>query len=117
MIETGPPMLEPVEHIGKRIKRRRAFKGLSQATLGAAAGVTGSAVSAWEREEAEPVASHVRPLSKVLGCNTDWLLTGEGNPDFPGMNERHCALITSFEALTPGQQTSLMQFIASLSGA
>ena len=54
----------------------RKEKGLTQAALAQALGVTNKAVSKWETGEAMPETSLLLPLSEILGVTVDELLSG-----------------------------------------
>lgn len=53
---------------GDELRTARQAAGLTQRELAAAVGVTVSAVSAWEREQAEP-----------QGCTADWIVAALEN--------------------------------------
>lgn len=56
------------------IRSRRLKLGKSRDEIAKPLGVTVSAVSAWERAEAVPVAIHLIGLSRELGCDLDQLV-------------------------------------------
>jgi len=75
-----------MESIGQRLKAKRKDAGLTQAELGAAAGVSKQAISAIESGATQsPEAKTVEPIARRLGVSTRWLLTGragvEGEPE------------------------------------
>ena len=51
---------------GKMIAEKRKEKGLTQDALGAMLGISGKAVSKWERGLSQPDASHV---GKLTNCS------------------------------------------------
>ena len=57
-----------------RIIRLRKQKGLSQAELAKALGLSRSSVNAWERETAQPSPDALVALSRLFGVSTDYLL-------------------------------------------
>jgi len=61
--------------LGDTIYRLRKEKGLSQAELGEAVGVSNKAVSKWETYEANPDITLLPLLAQTLGVTTDELLT------------------------------------------
>lgn len=65
------------EKIGKFIAELRKDKCLTQAELGDRVGVTGKAVSRWERGLSIPDVSIINQVSNVLGITTTELLNGE----------------------------------------
>lgn len=52
---------------GKTIAQRRKEKGLTQDALGALLGISGKAVSKWERGLAKPDKAHSTKLCELLG--------------------------------------------------
>jgi len=61
-------------HIASNIKRLRLDMGLTQEELAARIGVTGQAVSKWERDECYPDITLLPGLSNCFGVTTDELL-------------------------------------------
>lgn len=57
--------------IGAKIKELRSEKGLSQAQLGKAVGVSQKAIDYWERSVNEPKASYIISLVKVFDLSYD----------------------------------------------
>jgi len=53
-------------HIGRRLKRQRTLKALTQAQLADRAGVTTATVARIERDEIEPRMTTLRKLSDAL---------------------------------------------------
>lgn len=52
---------------GKMIAEKRKEKGLTQDALGAMLGISGKAVSKWERGLSQPDVSHIGKLTELLG--------------------------------------------------
>ena len=52
---------------GKMIAEKRKEKGLTQDALGAMLGISGKAVSKWERGLSQPDALHIGKLTELLG--------------------------------------------------
>lgn len=63
--------------MAERIAIRRKAVGLSQSQLGKAVGVTGSAVSQWERGLDSPRPDKLERLARALEVDVGWLLTGQ----------------------------------------
>ena len=84
---------------GKRIRAKRNERGVSQAALGREIGVSGAAVSYWEKglHLEELSARKTSRLVKALRTNEYWLERGTG-PDGPegAMTEDELALIEAF---------------------
>ncbi|MGN1235200.1 MAG: helix-turn-helix domain-containing protein [Christensenellaceae bacterium] len=62
--------------IGQIIREKRAEKGLTQEQLAEQLGVTGQAVSKWERDESYPDISLLKELAKALSTSVG-VLVGE----------------------------------------
>ncbi len=60
--------------ISDKVKELRLEKGLSQAQLAKAIGVSQKAVDYWERNINEPKASYVISLAKFFNVSADFLL-------------------------------------------
>ena len=65
-------------HIGKRLKRQRTLKALTQAQLAERAGVTTATVARIERDEIEPRMTTLRKLADALGIEPAELVEGGG---------------------------------------
>mgnify|MGYP003313496116 CR=1 FL=1 len=62
--------------IGKNIKRLRQERGITQADLASALGVTCQAVSKWESGTSDPSTSNLFSLAKLFGIPVEKLLQG-----------------------------------------
>ena len=60
---------------GEKIKELRLEKGVSQAALGKAIGVSQKAVDFWERAVNEPKASYIMALVEFFGISYDEFFT------------------------------------------
>ncbi|MBL4831292.1 MAG: LexA family transcriptional regulator [Aliivibrio sp.] len=60
---------------------RRKELGLTQADIAKAVGVSRVSVSLWEKGETTPKGIYISLLAKVLKCDVNWLLTGQGSPE------------------------------------
>lgn len=69
-----------LDKIGKFIAACRKEKGMTQAQLGEALGVTYKAVSKWETGRCLPDASLYKPLCEMLGISLTELFNGEAIP-------------------------------------
>lgn len=63
--------------IGRFVAECRKAKGLTQARLAEALGITDRAVSKWETGKSMPDASLMLPLCDILGISVNELLSGE----------------------------------------
>ena len=71
-----------LEKIGGRIAYIRLSNGLTMETFGNIVGVTKGNVSNFEKHKYEPSYKVLVELSKHFNVNSDWILTGEGEPYF-----------------------------------
>lgn len=62
--------------IGKRIKKVRSDRGLSQEAFGAQIGVSQRYVGMMEKGQRKPSQGLVIAISAVFGVDADWLRTG-----------------------------------------
>lgn len=74
-----------MENFGKRLRRLRKERGLTQDDIAAAIGVSRQIISRWERNEAVPKAGNLTALADTLGISADYLLHGKTN--FPATPE------------------------------
>ncbi len=68
---------------GTRLKELRTRRGMQQAQLGQAVGVSASAVGAYERGQREPTLAVLAALADALGVSADALLGREAAPAVP----------------------------------
>ena len=64
-------------NIGNLIVEKRKERGLTQAELGAMLGISGKAVSKWERGLSKPCDEHLERLIDLLGLPVDKYITAE----------------------------------------
>lgn len=65
---------------GKMIAEKRKEKGLTQDALGAMLGISGKAVSKWERGLSRPDASHIGKLTELLGLPVEQEIAESESP-------------------------------------
>lgn len=65
---------------GERVRRLRRKRGLSQAELGAAAGIAPSTISRLEHDRRQARLELLQPLARALGIGIE-VLVGTGTPD------------------------------------
>ena len=66
-----------MENIGDLIVEKRKERGLTQAELGAMLGISGKAVSKWERGLSKPCEEHLDRLIALLGLPVESIITAE----------------------------------------
>lgn len=81
-----------IDKISKIIKELRKEKNLTQNELGDKLGVSGKAVSKWERGESLPDITIIKKLSDILGISSDELLQGKINHTSKKMNIKYFIL-------------------------
>ena len=69
--------------MGERIAQLRRNKGLSQATLAQALGLSTSTIAMYEQGRREPSVSVIIALADALGVTIDYLLTGHPPQESP----------------------------------
>ena len=67
-----------MENICDLISQKRKERGLTQAELGEMLGISGKAVSKWERGLSKPCDEHLERLIYLLGLPVDSPITAEG---------------------------------------
>lgn len=66
-----------MENIGDLIVEKRKERGLTQTELGAMLGISGKAVSKWERGLSKPCEEHFKRLVALLGLPVESTITAE----------------------------------------
>jgi transcriptional regulator with XRE-family HTH domain len=66
-----------MENIGDMIVEKRKERGLTQAELGSMLGISGKAVSKWERGLSKPCEEHWERLVALLGLPVETAITAE----------------------------------------
>lgn len=67
-----------METLGDRVLKARKDKRLTQVELAKASGVSRVSVSQWEQGINQPRGESLISIAKILGCDPDWLLHGDG---------------------------------------
>ena len=67
-----------MENICDLISQKRKERGMTQMELGAMLGISGKAVSKWERGLSKPCDEHLERLVALLGLPVDSPITAEG---------------------------------------
>ena len=104
-----PPMI-PL--ICERVRTFRERLGIEQKSFAERIGVTGNAVSNWERGRSRPDVNLLPAICRVLGI-TLYDLFGEENPsDF--FSEREKNLVSEYRALSLGNQYAVDKLVETL---
>ena len=72
-------MMEAVVYVGNNVRELRTLAALTQEELAGRAGITATALSRIERDEAEPRPSTLRKLSTALGVEPRELIKGSND--------------------------------------
>jgi transcriptional regulator with XRE-family HTH domain len=67
-----------VEMIGRRLRRARAERGITQVELAARTGVAHSTIVRIERGQARPKIETLGRFAEALGVDPKWLAFGDG---------------------------------------
>ena len=94
--------------LGKRIAAARKKARMTQKQVADAFGITGSAVSEWERDESVPEVEKLSQLVHILKTTAHWLL--EGNGEAPDQTSPESLL----ERLTPAARKQAMRYLKML---
>ncbi len=101
-----------MKNFGKRLRRLRKERGLTQDDIAAAIGVSRQIISRWERNEAVPKAGNLTALADTLGISADYLLHGKTNfpatpPEIPvevPLNEQILEIAELAEAVLEAEE-------------
>lgn len=72
-------MMETVVYVGNNVRELRTLSALTQAELASRVGITATALSRIERNEAEPRPSTLRKLATALGVEPSTLIKGSSD--------------------------------------
>lgn len=93
----------------------RRARGLTQAELGAAAGVSERVVAYYERDDAQPPGAMLVDLAKALGVTTDELLGVKALKEQPDPKAaRLVKRLRRIERLPPADQRAVLKFLDAL---
>ena len=84
--------------VGERIAALRRQRGISQAGLAAATGVSRSAVAQWETDRAGQVSGNLSRIAAVLDVSLEVLLHGEAARRPEGLTGDELALLRLYRA-------------------
>lgn len=103
-----PPMTETDATIGKTIREFREKRGLTQAGLGKAIGVTFQQVQKYERGTNRVAASTLLKVADALKCSVADLY---GDPDPAGHSPSERAILKLWAQLEEHQQEAVIEMI------
>lgn len=108
-----------MSEMGKRIKERRVYLGLSLEQLAKRVGCSKQTIGHYETGSTKTVSMNVLfPLADVLDVSARWLATGEGEPKPFGLrNDHEKELVATYRTLPPPLQEHLLQTSVSLASS
>lgn len=71
--------------IHERIKAQRKLANLTQVELAKIVGVARVSLTQWENGDTNPKGENLLKLSRALGVNPEWLVSGKGDPAQHGL--------------------------------
>ena len=102
---------------GARIRAARLARGLTQADLATAVGVSRSAVAQWETDRAGQVRGNIARIASVLGVSADHLVGGSASGDFSASDATELALLRLYRECEPGDRQLLLRTAVRLARA
>jgi transcriptional regulator with XRE-family HTH domain len=95
--------------IGARIAELRRERGMSQAALAAATGVSRSAVAQWETNRAGQVSGNLSRIAAVLDVSVEVLLHGPAARGPEGLTTDELALLRLYRQCSEPEQAELLR--------
>ncbi len=95
--------------IGARIAELRRERGMSQAALGAATGVSRSAVAQWETDRAGQVTGNLARIAAVLDVSVEVLVHGPDARGPAGLTGDELALLRLYRQCSPDDRAALLR--------
>lgn len=97
---------------GNNIKAIRIARGLSQADVASALGVSRNTVSSWEVGRTEPNMEMVSKLAKLFTCKTDDFITGNTAPSFDYvLSDQERTLIETLRTASDSERQSIQRAV------
>jgi transcriptional regulator with XRE-family HTH domain len=100
--------------VGERIAALRRERGLSQASLAAATGVSRSAVAQWETDRAGQVTGNLSRIAQALDVSVEVLLHGEAARGPAGLTGDELALLRLYRLCDPQARAELLRTVRKL---
>ena len=95
--------------VGERIASLRRERGISQAGLAAATGVSRSAVAQWETDRAGQVSGNLSRIAKALDVSVEVLLHGAAARGPEGLRGDELALLRLYRVCGPNEQAEMLR--------
>ena len=103
--------------VGERIASLRRERGISQAGLAAATGVSRSAVAQWETDRAGQVSGNLSRIAKALGVSVEVLLHGAAAREGEGLRGDELALLRLYRTCGPEERAEVLRLARRLATA
>ena len=97
--------------IGGRIAALRRERGLSQARLAEATGVSRSAVAQWETGRAGQYSSHLGRIAQALDVSVELLLHGHDARSSAGLSGDELALLRLYRLCSPDRRAEILRTV------
>ena len=94
---------------GARIRAARIARGMTQADLAEAIGVSRSAVAQWETDRAGQVRGNLARVAEVLGVSADHLVGGKPASDLAPVDATELALLRLYRACDGADRQLLLR--------
>ena len=107
----GPKATKPAPHFGKRMAAFRSARGLSQAQLGEALGISRDMVAYYERTSPNPSLEIVQKVADFFGVSVGELLNDTGKSRKPGPPSRLEQLTARLARLPANEQRIIMNML------
>ncbi len=95
--------------IGERIATLRRERGLSQARLAEATGVSRSAVAQWETDRAGQYTAHLTRIARALDVSVERLLHGQETPSSSSLTGDELALLRLYRLCTSDARAEILR--------
>ena len=89
-------------------------KGVKNADVSRATGISNMTLSDWKRGKSVPKADKMQKIAEFLNVSVDYLMTGE-EKEVPTFSKEHIELISAYDKLSSADKLAIMQIIKSLS--
>ena len=102
-----------MSHLGDRIREVRTARGVLQADVAKAAGVSASAVSQWERGNSKSLRpEHLLAVARHFDVSMSWLITGKPPQRLVSAEtESEALLLQRFRKLTESGQLAALSHV------
>ena len=97
--------------IGERIAALRRERGLSQARLAEATGVSRSAVAQWETDRAGQYSGHLARIAQALDVSVELLLHGHDARSSGGLSSDELALLRLYRLCSPDLRSEILRTV------